>query len=149
MFTVIAINAFGIAGVAVSLFDFGVVQRRPLLNLDPVGVATFALGLTVELSARRALGKEFAITVRTTAEQRLVQSGLYRFVRHPLYLGVIVLYFSAPIAWQSAYGALVILPIIPFLLRRISIEEEAMALRFGDEWMAYARRTRRLIPLIY
>jgi hypothetical protein len=40
-------------------------------------------------------------------------------------------------------------PLIPLLLRRISLEEKAMHLRFGDEFTKYARKTKKLVPLIY
>lgn len=146
---VVAVNAFGVAGVAVSLLDFLIGHNRPIIGLDPLGVAVFLLGLTIEISARRALGKHFSVKIRTTENQMLVQSGPYRFIRHPIYLGVILVYFSAAIAWESAYGALIILPIIPLLQRRIIIEEKVMALRFGDEYAAYAKKTKRLIPLVY
>jgi len=132
----------------VSLIDFLVVQRHPILGLDPLGVVVFLLGLIIEISARRALGRHFSVRIRTTETQALVQSGPYKFIRHPLYLGVIMVYFSEAIAWESAYGVF-ILPIIPLPLRRIAIEEKAMDLRFGEEYTAYAKKTKRLIPLIY
>lgn len=137
------------AGVAVSLFDFFVVRGHSILEIDLAGVAIFLAAVAVTVSARRALGKFFSTRVRVTSAQRLIQSGPYRYIRHPIYLGVMLLYFSAPIVYQSAYGALVALPVVPILLRRISIEEKAMALHFGTEYGAYAKRTKRLVPLIY
>lgn len=147
--SVVAVNAFGVVGVAVSLLDFFVVQKRSIFGLDPLGVMVFLLGFTVVVSARSALGRNFSVRIRNVGERKLIQSGPYRFVRHPIYLGIIILYFSGPIAWQSAYGALIILPIIPLLLRRINIEEKALALWFGGEYQAYKKRTKRLVPLIY
>lgn len=146
--TVVAVDAFGAAGVVVGLFDFFLVQRRPILQLDPLGVVVFLLGLTLVAAAVRALGRSFSLRIEAAGEQRLVQSGPYRFIRHPLYLGLILAFFSGPITWQSAYGALVMLPIIPLLLLRIRHEERVMALIF-DGYAAYARGTKRLIPLIY
>lgn len=142
-------SAFGAAGVTVSLFDFFVVRGHSIFEIDLVGVVVFLAGVTVTASARRALGKFFSTRVRVTSAQRLIQSGPYRYIRHPIYLGVILLYFSAPIAYQSTYGALVALPVVPILLHRISIEEKAMTLHFGSEYEAYAKRTKRLVPLIY
>lgn len=147
--TVFAVDAFGAAAIIVSLYDYFVIQRRPLLELDFIGALVFLAGVALESSALRALGKEYSLRVRTTAKQKLVRSGPYRFIRHPVYLGLILVFFSAPIAWTSYYGALVALPTIPLLLRRIRLEERAMMQRFGDEYAAYVQKTKRLIPFIY
>lgn len=142
-------DAFGAAGIVVSLFDFFVLQGRSVFGLDPLGIVVFLLGVAVEVSALRALGGQYSPRVRTSEGQKLVRSGPYRFIRHPVYLGLILVFFSAPIAWASAYGVLLALPTVPLLLRRIGLEEKAMVLRFGDEYAAYAQRSKRLIPLVY
>ncbi|MDE1852490.1 MAG: isoprenylcysteine carboxylmethyltransferase family protein [Thaumarchaeota archaeon] len=147
--TVVAVDSLGAAGILVSLFDYFTIQKRPLLGLDPIGVAIFLMGVAVELSAVRALGRQYSLRVKTTEEQKLIQAGPYRYIRHPVYLGLILVFFSAPIAWVSLYGALIALPTIPLLLKRIRVEERAMAFRFGDEYTAYVQRTKRLIPLVY
>jgi protein-S-isoprenylcysteine O-methyltransferase Ste14 len=147
--TPVASILVAVAGFFVSLYDFFVLKGRTMSQLDPLGVAVLVAGFAFQLVAIRALGKEYSFRVRTTKEQTLVQSGPYRLVRHPAYLASILEYFSMPLMLYSGYGVLVVLPIVPILLRRIVIEEKAMLLRFGDEYRAYAKRVKRLIPFVF
>ena len=147
--TVLAVDSFGAVAIVVSLLDFFVLQRRSIYGLDPLGVLIFLLAVAIEISALRALRGQYTPVVKTSEGQTLVQAGPYKHIRHPVYLGLVLVFFSAPIAWMSAYGALLALPTIPLLLRRIGIEEKAMAQRFGSEYTAYAQRTKRLLPLVY
>lgn len=108
-------NAIGVAGVAVSLFDFFLVQRRSAFQLDLVGAVVFLAGEAFIFSGRRALGEYFTTRIRIAREQKLVQLGPYQYVRHPIYFGILLQYFAAPIAWWSFYGGLVMLPLIPLV----------------------------------
>lgn len=145
----VAVNAIGVTGVAVSLFDFFLVQKRSLFELSLIGVVVLLAGEAFIFSGRKALGEYFTARIRIAGGQMLIQSGPYKYVRHPIYLGILLQYFAAPIAWRSSYGALVMLAIIPLVLRRIGLEEKAMGSHFGVEYEAYVKRTKKLIPLVY
>jgi protein-S-isoprenylcysteine O-methyltransferase Ste14 len=147
--TVFLVDAFGGAAIVVSVLDFFLLQGRSLSGADPLGLVIFLVGVGMTASALGALRGQYTLKVKTSVSQTLVQSGLYRFIRHPVYLGLILVFFSASIAWTSAYGALLAVPTIPLLLRRIGIEESAMALRFGDEYASYRQKTKRLVPFVY
>ena len=147
--TVIATDAFGVAGVVVSLVDFFLLQRRPWFELDLVGVVILLLGEALIFSGRRALGPFATTRIRIETGQHVVQSGPYRYIRHPIYLGLILQFYAAPIAWWSAYGAMVMLPLVALLLRRIDLEEAVMESNFGSEYERYIKQTKRLIPFIY
>src|SRR5262249_12965461 len=68
--------------------------RGEALNTDPwrvgVGIVLFALGLAVAISARVSLGRNWGRPMSQKAETELVTSGPYRFVRHPIYSGILV-----------------------------------------------------------
>ena len=147
--TVFLVDAFGGAAIVVSVLDFFLLQKRPLSGADPLGLVVLLVGVVAILSALRALRGQYTLRVKTTEGQTLVQSGPYGHIRHPIYLGLILVFFSASIAWWSAYGALLAVPTIPLLLRRIGIEEKAMTLRFGDAYAFYRQKTKRLIPFVY
>lgn len=147
--TVVATDGIGIAGVLVSLTDFFLLQKRPWFELDLVGVPVLLFGEVLIFSGRRALGPFVTTRVKTASGQRVIRSGPYRFIRHPIYLGLILQFYAAPIAWRSAYGAIVMLPLVLLLLRRVALEEEVMKSSFGPEYEDYCRRTKRLIPCIY
>jgi protein-S-isoprenylcysteine O-methyltransferase Ste14 len=81
--------------------------------------------------------------------QRLVTDGLYRRIRHPLYLGEITRNLGFTLVLTSGYGFALVLLGSLFLLVRIQREERMMLDEFGDEYREYMARTWRLIPHVY
>ena len=114
------------------------------------GIAAMVAGLTVRVWAARVLGAFYTRTLRTSSTQSLVQEGPYRLVRHPGYLGVLLLWLGAGLASAN-------LLVVGFIMvsmggayrRRIRSEEVMLTNTFGEDYLAYARRTRRLIPWVY
>ena len=147
--TVFLVDAFGGAAIVVSVLDFFLLQKRLLSSADPLGLVVLIVGVAAIFSALRALRSQYTLPVKTSETQTHDQTGPYRYIRHPVYLGLILVFFSGPIAWMSAYGALLAVPTVPLLLRRIGIEERAMGRRFGGEYAAYLQRTKRLVPFVY
>jgi protein-S-isoprenylcysteine O-methyltransferase Ste14 len=82
-------------------------------------------------------------------EHELVTDGLYRFIRHPSYLGMIILMVGWALAFRSAASLLLVALVIPPLLARPRSEEVLLRTRFGERYDAYCRRTWRLIPGLY
>ena len=81
--------------------------------------------------------------------QQLVKDGLYKHVRHPLYLGEILRNFGVVSIFSSGYGILLVMIGTVFLLLRIKLEEEMLVEAFGSDYEDYKRKTKRLIPYIY
>lgn len=73
-----------------------------------------------------------------------MDSGLYGLVRHPLYLGVIVMYLAAILVGQSWLAAAVTVPGIAVMYWSMLLEERWNRQRFGDEYVDYMRRVPRL-----
>jgi len=112
--------------------------------------AVFLLGgLGLYVIARRALGELFSEVVRIIPEHKLVTTGPYRLIRHPIYLGEIFFGLSIPMILGSLYGFIIMLAPIPMLIYRIRIEEKTFVSRFGQEYLDYASKTKKLIPYIY
>jgi protein-S-isoprenylcysteine O-methyltransferase Ste14 len=81
---------------------------------------------------------------------RLITTGPYRLVRHPLYLGMSVTTIGLAVAFRSLLGMLIGLAVfIPAGLWRARIEEEALTRRFGVEWGDYAAKTYFISPPVY
>jgi len=80
---------------------------------------------------------------------RLVTDGVYRNIRHPLYLGELTRNLGFTLILSSTYGFLMVLIGGLFLHFRIGIEERMLLEEFGVEYEEYMRRTKRLIPYIY
>jgi len=114
------------------------------------GVVAMLLGLLLRVWASLVLGAFYTRTLRTQSEQRLITEGPYKAIRHPGYLGVIMLWLGGAVATGNVIAILLIsLPILRVYKRRIEAEEVMLAAAFPQEYENYARRTRRLIPLLY
>ena len=81
--------------------------------------------------------------------QQLVKDGLYKHIRHPLYLGEILRNFGIVSIFSSGYGILFIMIGTIFLLLRLNAEEEMLVEAFGSDYEDYQRKTKKLIPYIY
>ncbi|HTB97757.1 MAG TPA: isoprenylcysteine carboxylmethyltransferase family protein [Terracidiphilus sp.] len=115
-----------------------------------VGLACMICGLAIRWTAVFSLGKSFSANVAILSRQQLKTGGLYRFVRHPSYFGLLLVILAIGIHTHN-WIAFAICVVPPFLALsyRIHVEEAALKTAFGDEYAAYSRRTRRLIPGIY
>jgi len=123
------------------------------LVLEILGLVIYLAGCASVLWARRTLGKMWGLStsrnVKLLDDHRLIQSGPYAFVRHPMYFG----WWMAMFGLLLLYPTWVVLIILVFsvisFLGRARREEAALAERFGGQWSAYKVRTKFLIPFIY
>jgi protein-S-isoprenylcysteine O-methyltransferase Ste14 len=113
------------------------------------GVVLFAAGGALRLWPVFVLGDRFSGLVAIQPGHKLVTAGVYRVIRHPSYLGLLVLSLGWGLAFRSGVGVLLAALIIPPLLARIGAEEKLLREHFGAEYEAYRARTSRLIPGIY
>jgi len=82
-------------------------------------------------------------------DHQLITHGIYRYTRHPVYLGVIMAILGLPIFASSLYGLLIMLVLIPIFLYRIGMEERLLTEEFGDAYRDYQETTSKLVPFIY
>jgi protein-S-isoprenylcysteine O-methyltransferase Ste14 len=94
----------------------------------------------------RSLGKNLTDTVVTRRDHTLVTGGPYRWVRHPFYVVGMLWMLSLSLLTANWLLALVGLVVITMLVIRTQTEEAKLIERFGDEYRAYARRTRKFFP---
>ena len=114
-----------------------------------IGVVLFALGGVLRLWPVFVLGRRFSGLVAIQPGHALVTDGIYRVIRHPSYLGLLVGSFGWALAFRSGVGlvlaALMLLP----LIGRIRAEEALLREQFGADYEAYRARSWRLVPGIY
>ena len=90
------------------------------------------------------------MNVSISAEHRLVDSGPYRYVRHPTYAGALLTFVGLGFCFGNWLTTLFLtLPIMAAFLWRIRIEERALLDALGKNYRAYMKRTKRLIPRVY
>ena len=133
-------------GLAVVFPQAAITSGRSTLFV--IGLALMVAGMGLRWYAIFALGASFTTDVATREGQRVMQSGPYRWVRHPSYTGGLVTLAGILVCclnWASL--AALALAVAGYAFR-IRVEEEALADGLGDEYRSYMRRTRRLIPFI-
>ena len=113
-----------------------------------LGYGTFILGAVIALIAAFNLGKNLTPLPRPKENAELIQGGLYRFVRHPIYFGVIVLSLGWGLIQQSTLVWLYVLTIIIFFDIKSRKEEEWLQVKF-TAYAGYKKRVRKLFPWIY
>jgi len=136
-----------VAGVVLNLFSILLIYNS---IVGWVGIALAALGVGMRTWANRVLGQFYTRTLRTEEGQRIVQEGPYRLIRHPGYLGTLLLWIGAALAIRNWLTLIVILVVMLIAYTyRISVEEKMLNATFGDVYQAYRKHTWRLLPPIY
>ncbi|MFQ5723225.1 MAG: methyltransferase family protein [Terriglobia bacterium] len=114
-----------------------------------VGLALYAGGTVLAFAALRALGKQYSGYVTLQEDHRLVQTGIYGVIRHPIYLRALLVFVGLPLVFRSWLLVPLFLLGSVFVALRIRQEEKLLAEHFGAEFEAYRRRTWRLLPYLY
>jgi protein-S-isoprenylcysteine O-methyltransferase Ste14 len=114
------------------------------------GVALVLAGMGLRLWASAVLGRFHLPVVTIQKDHKLVSSGPYAVVRHPIYAGLLLSMagLGAMLGTWSSLSASVVLPLIG-AVRRITVEEKVMASALGDAYGEYAANRSRLVPGIW
>lgn len=122
--------------------------RLPPGPWRPLGAALFAAGLAVAMLGRWQLGDNWSDieAARKLAGQRVVDRGLYRWIRHPIYVGDLLLLIGFELALESwlVVGAVLLVPVV----LRQAIREERMLVASLDGYADYCRRSKRFVPFL-
>ncbi|MCS7241186.1 MAG: isoprenylcysteine carboxylmethyltransferase family protein [Candidatus Caldatribacterium sp.] len=146
-FVIIASVSSGVT-LAVIPEDFRLswLVRERFTAVHHVGVVLMVGGITLRLLAIRTLGKYFTPDIALVEGQRIVTTGVYRFLRHPSYTGELLAFGGvALVFWHFPSSLYIFLfPLLGFLYRAL-LEERKLLEFFGEEYREYMRRTRRFI----
>lgn len=113
------------------------------------GVVLLAAGGLLRLWPVFVLGHRFSGLVAIQPEHTLVTTGIYRHIRNPSYVGLLVSTLGWALAFRSGVGVVLAALMIPPLVARMHSEEKLLRAHFGSEYEAYVARTSRLIPGVY
>jgi protein-S-isoprenylcysteine O-methyltransferase Ste14 len=148
------INWAGItAGVGLAIASEWVRSARMALPVHLVvwlALACIVVGLAVRWTAIITLGRLFTVDVAIHDEHPVVQHGLYRFVRHPSYSGMMLAFVGVGLAfynWLSLVALLV--PVSLVVANRIRHEERTLLDTLGAPYAEYCARTKRLVPGVF
>ncbi len=115
-----------------------------------LGVGLMAFGIGLRYYAMGVLGREFSLRVRVRPDQRVVETGPYRWLRHPAYSGGWLALVGAALTLHNWAAVLVMagLALVGFG-QRIRVEEAVLTDIFGDRYRAYQQHTWRMFPFLY
>lgn len=125
-------------------------------RLLPANSLVTGVGLTIEAAfvlfaiwARRHLGRNWSGEVRIAAGHTLVRSGPYRFVRHPIYTGVLGMYLGTAVVSGEIHAILALLIVVLAYVRKIRLEERVLTDVFGGTYGSYQNDTWAIVPLLF
>jgi protein-S-isoprenylcysteine O-methyltransferase Ste14 len=113
------------------------------------GLAVLGLGTFFRAGSMLELGRRFSVHVALQEEHTLRTTGLYAHVRHPSYVGLLLIIPGLAMVFESQLGVLAAVLAVLRLKGRMEREEKFLLEQFGDQYRDYMARTKRLLPGIY
>ena len=136
---------FIVAGV----HPFGPVVMRRTVFSDSAAVAICVLGMFVAIWSRKALGAEWSQDVELKQGHKLVEHGPYRFMRHPIYTGHLLMGLGTAVASGRLVAFAGLASFVAGFWIKLNQEERLLMRSFPDEYPAYQARVKALIPYLF
>ena len=125
------------------------VSIAPHAKVIACGAALLCVaGLAFALWARATLGRNWSGVVTLKEGHELVLRGPYRFVRHPIYTGVLIMSFATALVESRLAGFVGVLLMFASFWIKLDIEERLMLQQFPERYAAYKQRVKRIIPFV-
>lgn len=119
-------------------------------SLKIIAIMIYFSGLILRYYSLILLGKNFSRNVEVDQEQELVSTGTYKYVRHPLYLGLFLLVIAIPLYVGNIYLFLISIVLMFKVINiRIEEEEEAMEKIIGARYVRWKNKRYKFIPFIF
>ncbi len=115
-----------------------------------LGVILVVLGLVIRIQSILTLRQFFTYAVATVESQQLIETGLYKSIRHPGYAGQMLIFLGTAVSlanWLSVLSMMI--PVAVAYAYRIHVEERFMLGQYGAGYEAYRQRTKKIIPRLY
>jgi len=115
-----------------------------------IGFTLFIIGLILQGIAEATLGKYYLPSIGTVEGQKIIKNGIYKYIRHPGYLGEILIFFGLGFVTYSLLGILgAFIVALMVYAGEVIPEEKYMLEKFGKEYEEYMKETFRFIPYIF
>jgi protein-S-isoprenylcysteine O-methyltransferase Ste14 len=114
------------------------------------GILIIIVGLMIRIISIKTLKQYFTYSVTKSENQEIIEKGFYKFIRHPGYLGQLLIFAGISIS-LSNWLSVIFMLLSTFIgyMNRIKVEEQFMLDQMGDIYFNYQKRTKKLIPKIY
>ena len=115
-----------------------------------LGIICLIIGGILLLTSRIQIGRYGSSRIVLEDEHRLITQGIYGHIRHPLYLGFLLLFCGFSLSFQSfIFTLLIVSGLFVIFRKRMDMEEALLKSVFGEEYKSYVKKTKRLVPCIY
>ena len=134
-------------------FSIGATRTGRIYHWDiffTIGAILIVVGLIIRIISILTLKQHFTYTVTKIENHELIETGIYKSIRHPGYLGQIIIFIGISTSlsnWLSI--VFMIVPVLIGYIYRIKTEERFMTEQMGQKYIDYQKRTKRLIPMIF
>jgi protein-S-isoprenylcysteine O-methyltransferase Ste14 len=129
------------------IFNYVLIRTSLVINI--VSVFLSLVGLIICIYSRKVLGSNWSREVLFKKNHELITRGPYRYVRHPIYLGLLMLFLGTALAIGNL-GSILGFILLFFNFKQKYRDEEALMIKhFKGRYLAYMKKTRALIPFIY
>ena len=150
-FSVLLILFFSIGSIILSVCEWAYFGHGPIPDyITYIGLLLLVTGIGFRVWAIQTLGKFFTATVQIKEDHALITKGPYSVVRHPSYLGAWATISGAAIFFNSYVGflsALIGMGVSYYI--RMKLEEKALTEIFGQQYLNYQKKVKRIIPYIW
>lgn len=132
-----------------------IARKHIWITGDPVvaeilGVAIIFTGFIIRWMAIIQLGNMFTVDVAISSDHVLKTDGIYKIVRHPSYLGLILIIAGLALLLNNVLASIIIIiPIFLITNYRISVEEKVLEGEFDNQYRQYKLKVKKIIPLLY
>ena len=137
-----------LVGFGMPLLEASLHERFTPAWLIISGIIFMLIGFFITYYANRTIAENWSPVLDKTKEQRLIKSGIYSLVRHPLYFSGLLLLIGTNLFFGNSWSWLSTLLVFIITVYRIPIEENQLEGRFGQDYVDYRSRTKALIPWI-
>jgi protein-S-isoprenylcysteine O-methyltransferase Ste14 len=117
------------------------------LVLAVIGALLFACGIALAVWARLHLGRNWGMPTSQRAEPELVTSGPYRFIRHPIYSGLLTAMLGTALV-DNLLGLIVVAVLVAYFYYCGTVEERNLSATFPTAYPEYRSKTKMLIPFL-
>jgi protein-S-isoprenylcysteine O-methyltransferase Ste14 len=115
-----------------------------------IGVVLILIGLIIRIQSILTLKQYFTYSVAKVENHKLIDTGLYKYIRHPGYLGQVLIFIGISTSLSNMLSILLMMiPVTIGYIYRIKVEESFMIDQLGENYLNYQKRTKRIIPMIY
>jgi protein-S-isoprenylcysteine O-methyltransferase Ste14 len=115
-----------------------------------IGTILVTVGLIIRISSILTLKEQFTYTVTKIENHALIETGLYKMIRHPGYLGQLIIFLGISTSLSNWISIIfMIVSVLIGYVYRIKTEEKFMVEQMGQKYIDYQKKTCRLIPSIY